>query len=529
MLYFKNILSRFALYPFLASVYPVLFLYLENIFRVKPFVILPIIGFDAAICTFVYLVSWLFIRRLLKAAAVSAFIVTMFNLYGHIFTFVDNLRLGSFILGRHRYFLPFWIVLALFGVFLILRIKSNFRSITLSLNLILSIFSLVVLAQIGYWSTIFTLDSIRTQSLKANRPVVKNSTAVRDVYYIVVDGYNRQDVLLQSFGVDNRDFIRQLENLGFVIPDCTHSNYTDTVFSMAATFNMDYLTAFGYSFDRLANQVNERVLAPMIHDSLVFQAFRNMGYTTITFHTPYSFLDMPDSDIYFDFQASAESENKIELLNFRYLYLRTTLLRVLIEEDEFNPQAFQSIPPVLLQWIIPDASKLSSRNYLQYEQNLYDLDTLERIPQIPGKKFVYAHLLMTHVPFVFMPDGSIRPSFFDSKETYADQVRFASKRIPEIVKTIIDQSAIPPVIILQADHGWVTEIDGKASILNAYYLPDGGNQKVYPNITPVNTFRLIFNQYFGGSYPLLPDESFYIDPALPGDFVTIPPGCVNSR
>ena len=49
----------------------------------------------------------------------------------------------------------------------------------------------------------------------------------------------------------------------------------------------------------------------------------------------------------------------------------------------------------------------------------------------------------------------------------------------------------------------------RVKILNAYYLPDGGNKALYPTITPVNTFRVIFNTYFGGNYELLPDVSRY--------------------
>jgi hypothetical protein len=31
---------------------------------------------------------------------------------------------------------------------------------------------------------------------------------------------------------------------------------------------------------------------------------------------------------------------------------------------------------------------------------------------------------------------------------------------------------------------------------------------LYPTMTPVNEFRMIFNLYFGANLPLLPDRSF---------------------
>ena len=47
------------------------------------------------------------------------------------------------------------------------------------------------------------------------------------------------------------------------------------------------------------------------------------------------------------------------------------------------------------------------------------------------------------------------------------------------------------------------------SILNAYHLPGGGSGLLYDYITPVNTFRVIFNLYFGTSYALMKDENWY--------------------
>jgi hypothetical protein len=56
-------------------------------------------------------------------------------------------------------------------------------------------------------------------------------------------------------------------------------------------------------------------------------------------------------------------------------------------------------------------------------------------------------------------------------------------------------------------------------------LPGGGTSQIYPTITPVNTFRLIFNIYFGGNYPLLEDKSYF---SPDGDYFNlqlVPPSC----
>jgi hypothetical protein len=61
-------------------------------------------------------------------------------------------------------------------------------------------------------------------------------------------------------------------------------------------------------------------------------------------------------------------------------------------------------------------------------------------------------------------------------------------------------------------------------ILNAYYFP-GGNDDLYPTITPVNTFRLIFNKYFDQDYPLLEDKALYSAYDIPYNYVEVPNDC----
>jgi hypothetical protein len=46
-------------------------------------------------------------------------------------------------------------------------------------------------------------------------------------------------------------------------------------------------------------------------------------------------------------------------------------------------------------------------------------------------------------------------------------------------------------------------------MLNAFLFPDRDYSRVYPSISPVNTFRLIFSQYLGQDYALLPDRSYF--------------------
>jgi hypothetical protein len=89
---------------------------------------------------------------------------------------------------------------------------------------------------------------------------------------------------------------------------------------------------------------------------------------------------------------------------------------------------------------------------------------------------------------------------------YINQVQFIDSRIVQVARQILENSDTPPIIIIQGDHG--LEKENRLVILNAKYFPGEGSKNLYSSITPVNTFRIIFNTYFGASYDILPDLSY---------------------
>jgi hypothetical protein len=163
-------------------------------------------------------------------------------------------------------------------------------------------------------------------------------------------------------------------------------------------------------------------------------------------------------------------------------------------------------------------------------RTLFALEQMEEtVLDIPSPKFVFTHLVIPHHPFVFGANGeelnSVEagvPDFDEYKARYPDQVTYINKRITAIVDQILQNSADPPVIVIQGDHGPAPfdVIERRMQILNVYYFPDN-NGGLYPSISPVNTFRVIFNKYFGQNYPVLEDSSLYSAYDIPYNYEEI--------
>jgi hypothetical protein len=114
---------------------------------------------------------------------------------------------------------------------------------------------------------------------------------------------------------------------------------------------------------------------------------------------------------------------------------------------------------------------------------------------------------------------------------YRRQIQYVNRLIFETVDAILSRSTTPPIIILQSDHGpgaylhWGslenTLPAERFGILNAYYFPDGNYAQLYPAISPVNSFRVLFNQFFEADYEMLPDRHYYSSWSFPFDFVEV--------
>jgi hypothetical protein len=167
---------------------------------------------------------------------------------------------------------------------------------------------------------------------------------------------------------------------------------------------------------------------------------------------------------------------------------------------------------------------------VQCERVPYQFGKLRELPKQEEPKFVFAHFLIPHEPYIFDGNGNCVTEQHklgkQIKSNYLEQVIYVNNELKRFVETVLSDTIRPAIIMLQADEGPVPqrfesklrrgrwhqatrkELWQKAGILNAYYFPRGDYESLYDGISPVNSFRVVFNQYFGTDFELLPDEIY---------------------
>ena len=376
-------------------------------------------------------------------------------------------------------------------------------------------FQVVRLWQDGYYMLTKTghkqTTSITGSGLKFK---LKKGTSP-DIYIIVLDAYARQDVLQKIYKHDNSEFIDQLEKRDFYVANDTHSNYVQTPYVMASFWNLDYLQTWDSSY-----QYAQYLYEP-IQNNRVFHSLDEIGYTTVSFEGAVHFGEIKNADVYLS--------NFLPLNNFETFLLVDSPVEPLSNILDLG---------------------LPVQTYKTHRQRiLYQLDMLKKVPaSIQGPKIVYVHILAPHPPFVFYHNGDIREpeqpytlaeglngqGIEEYWKNYQEQVNFINSEMLKVIDAILNESESLPIILLMGDHGPASmfkfNIDApeclweRTSNLYAIFLPGHENDDIiYPSISPVNTFRLIFNTYFGTDLPLLEDRSYHMDwrqPTLNVDITT---------
>lgn len=499
----------FPYHVLLFSLYPVLFVCVHNIGEAIPLDAVSSAGIIAGSACFLSVVLAWMLRGLRKAAALVTFFLIFFFSFGQVYQTVGGLRLGDVVVGRPLVIAFVWGIL--FGVIAcwMIRTRSDLKEATRGLNL-------AGLFLIGM--NLFHAGTVAggpnpvplPETEVGGRPVsLKGPAVLPDVYYIILDSYARGDVLKEIFGYDNQEFMDFLKSRGFYVAPKSRCNYCSTHSSLASSLNLSYLG--GLEGASLEEHGGTRPYATLIGDSRLARTFRKLGYQFISFATGYAATEIRNADLYLT-SGLGLSEFQHLLLNMTPLpWVLSVMDRLHLDPTgvEFNPYAAHR------------------------RQTLY---TLKHLPLIAARKeptFTLAHILVPRAPFLWGSHGEERePEALFSllkagfeitepealREAYRDQLIFISRKIEEVIDRLLAQSPTQPIIILQGDHGpggplleGLTpeeQFRQGTGILNAYLVPEKIAEQLYPEISPVNSFRVVLN-YFGAGFDLLEDKTLW--------------------
>ncbi|MBX9976737.1 MAG: hypothetical protein K2X98_00605 [Alphaproteobacteria bacterium] len=319
-----------------------------------------------------------------------------------------------------------------------------------------------------------------------------------NIYYILVDGYARQDTLKETLNYDNEPFLKELEELGFAVSRQARSNYHFTGASLSATMNMMYHT----------KDKEDEIRYDQMHESLkgdnsVRKILRKNGYTIVNMPAHWHQMDCYGNE------------------------------DVCLRKRGFEVyQSFLSSTPF---------------RFLRFKNNYVDPNQIKEIVHNVSKKpkYVFAHLAQVH-DAIYAEDGAVLDALHpiysnhENGKNYLYSIRTMNKKLLDMVTSIIKNDK-DSIIIMQADHGptyvaeqlhtdpqyWLAHNDELRLVSkNTYTYTFGVLSAVYvspllKNTQPindyfsgklslVNTFRYLFSWLSNKKPNLLGDESHFL-------------------
>lgn len=515
--------ARHLVPPIALGLYPSLALYAANLGQVMASDVLRSTLIGAALGLALVMAFFWLRRDGDRSALLACACLMLFYSYGHVHSLLQPVGVAGLRLGRHSLLLSLWVVLALLAAALILRTRRSLSGAVAVLLTAALILLALPSAQIGV--TAVTSAARRSDlSELPPAPALHAPPSLPDVYYIILDGYGRADILCSLYGFDNTPFLGSLAAQGFIVADRAHSNYAQTLLSLGSSLGMTHLSGFADSLGPASRNVD--ALQDYIRHGPVRQALEGLGYRVVAFETGYPYTNIYDADVFY--RTSAVAGALPGLNPFEGMLFRTTLGAVLMDAQFLRGTALGHL--------------VFQSEFDRHRQRMEGiLDRLSDLPDLRGPKFVFAHIIAPHPPFVYGPQGEpVQPlqtfTTLDAqnypgtpeayRQGYTDQLIYLNARLDQVLAHILERSDPAPVVILQGDHGPGSTFAGdepaqrsmpeRMSILFAVHLGGRGDAAaIYPSVTPVNTFPLVFNQVFGAGLPLLPDASYYSEMESP--------------
>ncbi|NTV31028.1 hypothetical protein HGA91_03570 [candidate division WWE3 bacterium] len=496
------VLGKLPWHALVFTLYPAFFYFAINIDESDITQLMLISLFSLVIFVIVFIMGWLFIRDIQRAGFLTTIFAIIFFSHGHIIEAFQPIPIQTILF-------VFWGVVLVGSLILLVKYKQIFPVITRTFNVIgiTLIFSLVVTV----------VPNLSRGSIKVRTPLLviptptpvqsniqKSKDELPDIYYFIFDRYAGDKTLKEMYSYDNQKLTDFFKDRGFYFLSDSHTNYPRTSYSLATSLNMEYLPTLKKQLEEsgneLGNNFENTVVIPMLTDNRVVHTLRSFGYEYYhlgSWYEPTKASSNASDNLMFDPVQ--------QLDGFTGGFIYTTILSSFINNIA-----------------------LLDRVDLHIRSQQYAFSELPELVTKKGPKFVFAHILVPHEPYVSDANCNVKPlieRYENTVSAYIEQLKCGNQQIMSEVDRILSQTDREPIIIIQSDEGPnplvskmknmytfdqsnTDSIHERTRILNAIYFPDQDYAQLYSTLTPVNTFRLIFSQYFGMNLPLYPDETY---------------------
>jgi hypothetical protein len=473
----KKFLHEQPLHSFFIGLYFISFVFVRNLAVVELSMVWRSVFFDIILSVIIFGLMYLVFRSSRKAGIYTTLLLLGFFTYGALYNVIEKLYYqGHWPFSHIHRFLLFMYAAGYFSLLAIfLRTRRPHHMVNYILNIfVLIIFLINATVILSYYADSKNWRSNSNAFVNKDLPdSIKGIDIKPDVYYIILDGYASETTIKNFYNQQEPRLYQYLRTKNFYICDSSTCNYPATLYSLSSSLNYNYLDSLkGYMF---------------IQQNLVNQVFKKAGYRVVNIESGYSVTEnIANTDKSIPIRSANEFENRL---------FEVTILRL----DDL----------------------LGFTNYSRIKS---ELERLPRVAKEPGPKFSFIHIVSPHPPFVLDADGNrvVRSSFSDNswepRQFYYAQLEYVSKKIIDFVDELLKKPGIHPIIIIQSDHGpWIMDknpvnvYNARTGILNAFFAPSAITEKLYPTITPVNSFRVIFSGLTNTRFPLLKDIPYPYD------------------
>tara|TARA_B100001540_G_scaffold288966_1_gene284573 strand:- start:244 stop:1860 length:1617 start_codon:yes stop_codon:yes gene_type:complete len=502
------------IHPLLFGIIPIIFIFSENIHLLPITELILPIGISFLIIIPLLIIFYKLPRNANSLALILSLLLILFFSYGHIYNLISDSFLSDSEISRHRYLLIPFFISGILGSIYFLKSNRIFNNATIITNVIAISVTIIIFTNISMDvadGNIFgnpeLLNNERFFGVGASNSLIfENENFVNnkqnaskifqtnppDIYYIILDEYPSNKILKTFFEFDNNNFTSFLQKNQFHTSENSFSNYPTTIQSLTSSLNMQYLDKLTQSENK--NSKNFKLLNQLLSENLVMKKLNEQGYSIYNIGSLWG----PNGE----FKLSNQNFCEFKEVN------RDSLIKELFH------------------------TSIVSYFYEKYFEQLRrdsincTFDTIVELSQInENPKFVFAHILLPHAPYIFGPNGENVDSgniiksneIYDLRNAHVNQIKFANNVMMNIIPKLVT-SEHDTIVILQSDTGtgfkinWNQPTDNmvieRLGNLNYIHFPNKNYEK-FDDVSPVNTFRIIFNEYFDENFPILEDKMYW--------------------